>query len=497
MLARRFAQLTYSRLRNQAAATITTKVPSSPAPDFPGEYDGPSMKTACPGPKTLALVTDLDQMTDGKAVHFFADMQKSRGNYVVDADGNVLLDVYCQIASIPLGYNHPALAAEMSKPEYIPVLTTRPALGVMPPTSWPADLRSTLLSVAPKGLTHVQTMACGSCSNENAYKAACIWFATKRRGGKGPAPEEMASCMHNCAPGSPNFSILSFKGAFHGRTFGTLTTTRSKAIHKVDIPAFDWPEADFPKLKYPLKEHEAENRAEEDRCLAQVAEILKNNDNKKVPVAGMVIEPVQGEGGDNHASPRFFKELRNLAAKSGVAFIVDEVQTGCGQTGTFWAHEQWGLDNPPDFVSFSKRMQTGGYFYKAEFKPTPSYRVFNTWMGDPVRMILLKAVLNEMKTSHLLESSKITGQFLLQGLQELETKYPNLVHRARGAGTFCAIDGRTPEIRDKIVNILRQRGVESGGSGDQTLRLRPSLVFKPKHAAQFLDILDGSLKSLH
>ncbi len=90
----------------------------------------------------------------------------------------------------------------------------------------------------------------------------------------------------------------------------------------MDIPAFNWPQAPFPKIRYPLEQFKAENKKEEDNCLAEVEKIIKSN---SVPVAGMIIEPIQGEGGDNAASPEFYRSLRALAKKHGVMFIVDEV----------------------------------------------------------------------------------------------------------------------------------------------------------------------------
>ncbi len=128
---------------------------------------------------------------------------------------------------------------------------------------------------------------CGSCSNENAFKAVCIWYANKHRGGKTFTDEELKSSMFNKSPGSPTVSIMSFEGAFHGRTFGkiksyldldffffvflaALSCTHSKPIHKLDIPSFDWPIAPFPRYKYPLEENDRENKKEDERCLARV-----------------------------------------------------------------------------------------------------------------------------------------------------------------------------------------------------------------------------------
>lgn len=116
-------------------------------------------------------------------------------------------------------------------------LINRPALGVFPGEDWPRKLQSVLMSVAPKGLDHISTMMCGSCSNENAYKNMFLWYRRVQRGENIPfSEEEMDSCMNNQKPGSPTLSILSFQGAFHGRTMGVLSTTHSKYIHKVGIP---------------------------------------------------------------------------------------------------------------------------------------------------------------------------------------------------------------------------------------------------------------------
>jgi 4-aminobutyrate aminotransferase / (S)-3-amino-2-methylpropionate transaminase len=243
---------------------------------------------------------------------------------------------------------------------------------------------------------------------------------------------EMKSSMLNESPGSPQMSIMSFKKAFHGRLFGSLSTTRSKPIHKLDIPAFDWPHASFPNLKYPLAEHEAENRAEEDRCLQETEHLIKTFHN---PVAAVVVEPIQSEGGDNHATPYFFQGLRDITARNNVLLIVDEVQTGVGATGKFWAHEHWNLASPPDMVTFSKKAQTAGYYYTNPLlRPNKPYRQFNTWMGDPSRTLLFKGIIEEIKAKNLVENTRQTGDYLFNGLRELSKKYPEQVKDLRGEG---------------------------------------------------------------
>nr|NVI72078.1 putative 4-aminobutyrate aminotransferase, mitochondrial-like protein [Cucujiformia] len=223
-----------------------------------------------------------------------------------------------------------------------------------------------------------------ACSNENAYKNIFIRYQKNQRGGDIRfTEEEEKSCMINMPPGSPKLSLLSFHGAFHGRTFGALSTTHSKAIHKLDIPAFDWPIAPFPHYKYPLEENVRENENEDQRCLEEVQDLFEKYKGKCIPVAGVIIEPIQSEGGDNEASPKFFQGLQNITKENGAALLLDEVQTGCGATGKMWCHEHFNLKSPPDVVTFSKKMLIGGYFHTEDMRPDLPYRVFNTWMGDP------------------------------------------------------------------------------------------------------------------
>lgn len=212
-------------------------------------------------------------------------------------------------------------------------------------------------------------MMCGSCSNENAFKNMFIAYRRKKRGENVDfSEEELTSCMVNQPPGAPKLSILSFHGAFHGRTLGALSTTHSKAIHKLDIPSFDWPIAHFPKYKYPLEENVRENKAEDEKCLAEVEELFEIYEKKCNPVAGVIVEPIQSEGGDNEASPEFFQGLQKIVKKNCAALLMDEVQTGGGPTGKMWCHEYFNLECPPDIVTFSKKMLLGGYFHNLDMK---------------------------------------------------------------------------------------------------------------------------------
>ena len=359
-------------------------------------------------------------------------------------------------------------------------IINRPALGNFPQHDWAEILETGILKVAPKGLNQVFTGQSGSDANELAFKAAFMYRRQQERGSAEVAfsAEELESCMNNQKPGSPELSILSFKHAFHGRMFGSLSTTRSKPIHKLDIPAFDWPQAPFPALKYPLDQHAAENEAEEKRCLEETERLIKT---WHAPPVAVIIEPIQSEGGDNHASPAFFQGLRALTRKHNVLLIVDEVQTGVGATGKFWAHEHWNLQDPPDMVTFSKKAQTAGYYFgNPELRPNKPYRQFNTWMGDPARAILFRGIIDEIARLNLVENTAQTGEYLYAGLEALQKKYPNEIHnlRGKGQGTFIAWD--SPR-RDEVLKKAKTVGINIGGSGETAVRLRPMLVFQKQH----------------
>jgi len=467
-------------------------------PKQPTGIARPVVVTEIPGPISKQVIADHSAGWGGtgSALNFVLDIPGSQGVYIADVDGNKMLDCFGQIASMPLGFNHPALMSVAATDSMISAQVHRTALGSFIPEGFPELVAESLGAIAPAGLTKVQGMACGSCANENAFKVAMIAHRRKQRIQQGRNPDdfnadENESVMKNELPGCANdLSIMSFEGAFHGRTMGTLSCTRSKAIHKLDVPAMPWPAAPFPDLKYPLEDHVVENEAEEARCLKAAEDIIVEHNGT---VAGMVIEPMQAEGGDRHASPSYFKRLREIARKHDVCFIVDEVQTGVGASGRMWAHEYWGLDKPPDIVTFSKKSQTGGYFYTEELQMTLPYRIYNTWMGDVAKLHLLKAIIGVIKDEDLITGTERAGVVLRSGLEQIAKTYPDIAMNARGVGTLCAIDFKDAATRDNVNNALRNRGVLAGVCGDRTIRFRPSLNFTAEHSLIALVEMEGAI----
>eukprot|EP00052_Salpingoeca_macrocollata_P007089 m.57661 g.57661 ORF g.57661 m.57661 type:complete len:565 (+) comp15827_c0_seq1:610-2304(+) len=452
------------------------------------------VSTAIPGPASKDIVRQMNEISNIQSYTFAVDYEKSFGNYLVDADGNTLLDCFGNIGSLPIGYNHPALKTMTSTPEWQLYSTHRPALGILPPKGYAELLSSALKDITPPGMGQMQAMMCGSCSNENAIKAATIAFQRKRRGGP-HSKRELETCMVNEAPGSAAVSVLSFERAFHGRTLGCLSATHSKAIHKIDVPALPWPVAPFPKLKYPLAENEAANNAEVKRCL-QAVEDLFVQCATKLPIAAVIIEPIQGEGGDRHAPASFFRDLRAITRKYGAALIVDEVQTGGLGAGTFWAHEQFAMDDPPDMMTFAKKLQMSGYFYSNEYAPESSYQIFNTWMGDGLRLLQLRTLLDVIKQENLQSVVQEASKVLLEGLSQLSKQHPHKVRNVRGMGLLCAFDTPGSVTRDALLVKFRNAGLHLMGCGEETFRFRPSLIFTKDHAKEALDII-GSVVASH
>lgn len=167
--------------------------------------------------------------------------------------------------------------------------------------------------------------------------------------------------------------------------------------------------------------------------------------------------------------------------------------SGFGATGKFWAHEHWNLSNAPDIVTFSKKAQTAGYFFGDEqLCPDKAYRQFNTWIGDPARVILSNAVISEILDKNLVEQCAQVGNKLYAALEDLSRNYPDHIQnlRGRGQGTYIAFDTMDAGA---LVSKMKTLGVNIGTCGTRTVRLRPMLIFEERLISKLVQKLELAL----
>ena len=198
-------------------------------------------------------------------------------------------------------------------------------------------------------------------------------------------------------------------------------------------------------------------------------------------------------GGDHHISSYFANSLRKLTKEMGVFMILDEVHTGVAASGKFWAHEYWELESPPDFVTFSKKMQASGFYYTNEFRQKFPYKHFNTWMGDPVRT-LIAAKQNEIIVEEDLMANAVSvGGYFQNKLAEVSKDFPHWVTNVRGRGLCLAFDVPNDDVygtnRNIFVGELKKRGINAPVCGAWTVRSRPCLYFNEKHVDVYIDIM--------
>jgi 4-aminobutyrate aminotransferase/(S)-3-amino-2-methylpropionate transaminase len=207
----------------------------------------------------------------------------------------------------------------------------------------------------------------------------------------------------------------------------------------------------------------------------------------------VLIEPIQGEGGDRHASKEFFRGVQRLAKAAGAALIFDEVQTGGGITGTLWAHEAFELPEPPDMVVFGKKLQIAGFFCTGEYDIQQFGRMYQTRNGDRARALLGLAILDTIREEGLLARVRDTGAYFLSGLETLAAKHPALVSEPRGRGLFLAFDLPTPARRDEFLRRARELGVFASYTGTRSVRLRPHLICQKSDVDKALQAFDKAL----
>lgn len=413
------------------------------------------------------------------------DLEKSRGNFLHDAkSGKSYLDCFSYIASNPLGHNHPALSDPEFERELLRAAKVKPSNADFYTVEM-ANFVETFAEVAMNPeLPHLFLIEGGALAVENAMKTAFDWKVRR-----------------NLAAGSgeKGAQIAHFKQAFHGRSGYTLSVTNTRDPRKtMYFPKFDWPRITNPKVRFPLDRAAiADAAALEEQA---VKELRQAFEERAPDIAAILIEPIQGEGGDNHFRPEFFAQLRKLADEYEALLIFDEVQTGVGLTGTFWAFEQ--LRVVPDVLAFGKKMQVCGICASRRIDEVKGNvfeeksRINSTWGGSLVDMVRARRYLQVIRDDNLLENVRAVGKVLLEGLNELQARYGTIFSNARGRGLMCSIDAPTEELRNTIKQRMFEREVLVLVCGERSIRFRPSLTFSADEAAALLSALEDTAKTL-
>ncbi|MFN3269396.1 MAG: L-lysine 6-transaminase [Candidatus Kapaibacteriota bacterium] len=393
------------------------------------------------------------------------DLFESNPTYFVDkAKGTKYQDLFTCFASLPLGLNHPKML-DKDFLEYLKYVAINKPSNSDIYTEEMATFVNTLFKVAvPKYFQYAFFIEGGALAVENALKAAFDWKVRKNLL-KGVCEEK-------------GHKIIHFREAFHGRSGYTMSLTNTDPTKVMYYPKFkDWPRITNPKMTFPF---EGANVDETIRLEKQAVEEIKkaflDNPNE---IAAIIIEPIQGEGGDNHFRPEFLQQLRQLADENEALLIFDEVQTGVGITGTMWAHEQMNVQ--PDIMVFGKKMQVCGILAGGKIDEISnnvfkvSSRINSTWGGNLVDMVRATRYLEIIEEDNLLDNAKNMGNYLLEKLQILGNEFPNLVSNVRGRGLFCAFDLPSNEIRNEFRKIAFEEKLLILGSGVKSIRFRPSL----------------------
>jgi L-lysine 6-transaminase len=348
-----------------------------------------------------------------------------------------------------------------------------------------ADFIDTFAKYAvPKHFRHLFFISGGALAIENGLKTAFDWKIRKNLArGKG----EMGR------------KVIHFKEAFHGRTGYTISMTNTFNLDKTKyFTKFDWPRIVNPKIKFPLNDENLKNVKElEQQAVGEIEKAVAQNPDD---IAALIIEPIQGEGGDNHFRREFFHELRRLCDEHEMMFIVDEVQSGVGLTGKMWAYQHF--DFEPDILAFGKKTQVCGIMVGNridEIKDnvfTVASRLNSTWGGNLVDMVRCQKYLEVIDEEHLIKNAEVQGKRLLHGLEELEKNYPNIISNVRGRGLMCAFDLPTPKMRDEMKKKLYEKNLIILGCGSATMRFRPPLIISSEEIDQALDTIHSVTKAL-
>lgn len=430
------------------------------------------------------VIAELEKhiLVDGFKV--VVDLEKSKGSRMVDAaSGRGFIDFYSFFASMPVGFNHPYFESPAVQADLLAAAKVKVASSDVYSVTFATfvDTFSRVVGFPP--LNRYFFIDGGAVAVENALKAAMDWKVRKNlAAGKGERGTE----------------ILHFTGAFHGRGGYTMSLTNTDP-RKTDLFAkFPWPRVSNPFIDFSLPEKERlQNVIEkEKKSEAEIRQIIAA---KGTDIAAIIIEPIQGEGGDNHFRAEWLKTLRRICDENDILLIFDEVQVGMGVSGKNWCCQHF--DVVPDLLAFGKKAQVCGVMagprmdeVKDNVFRLPS-RINSTWGGNFCDYARSTHFLRIYEQEKLADNARDKGAYFLGELQKIAAKH-SVLSSVRGRGLLLAFNLPNRDMRDRFWTGAYELGLLVLRCGERSIRLRPVLDVPASIIDEALQIIDGECRRL-
>ena len=439
-----------------------------------------SIETISPAEKVHEVINKT-MLADGFKI--VLDLKNSSRNKLVDEKtGDTYIDFFTFFASSPLGFNHPYLNSDEVRKVLGYAAVNKPSNSDIY-TTYMAEFVETFAKFAkPDYMKYLFFISGGALAVENGLKAAFDWKVQKNFE-KGIKEEKGHQVIH-------------FNEAFHGRSGYTLSVTNTDPIKIKYFPKFDWPRITNPKITFPIEDN-IDNVIElEKKAIQEIKSAINDNPDD---IAVIIIEPIQGEGGDNFFRKEFFEELRAIADENDILLMFDEVQTGFGLTGKFWASEHY---VKPDIIAFGKKAQVCGIMVSDRIDEVKnncfkvSSRINSTWGGNIVDMVRSKYIMEVIDKDNLVENANERGKYLLNRLNEIQVQFPELISNVRGLGLMRSFDLPSAELRDDFRTICEKEKLLILGCGDKSIRFRPPLNITNDELEEGLEVIEKVLNLL-
>ena len=431
-------------------------------------------------PKKVIDVLSKSILADG--FDMVLDLKKSKGARLYDSKNNrSMIDFFSFFASNPVGINHPKMSEKAFEEKLLEFSKVKVSNSDVYTTAYAEFVSTFHKNVAPM-FDRLFFIEGGALGVENAIKTAQDWKVRKNLA---------------AGNGEKGTQVLHFKEAFHGRTGYTLSLTNTAPEKILYFPKFDWPRVTNPKLTFPITNDSLKQTVSlEKKAIGEIEEAFKKRPNE---ICAIIIEPIQGEGGDNFFRAEFFQKLREIADEQDALLIFDEVQTGMGLTGKFWAWEHYKVT--PDLMSFGKKSQVCGCAVRLDrlkevdhvFKV--SSRINSTFGGNLVDMVRTTQFIEIILEEELLKHVTKLGAAMKKELEDLSNRFEPIT-AVRGLGLWMAFDLPTTEMRNDFIDLCWKNGLIVLSCGPRSVRIRPILDLKSSEAEDGLEIFEKSAEEL-